>query len=67
MGNYRETFQTYWPIFHLAFPYTMHIFALVMAFPSITDVVVSALCKTDSCSQAIYLSGLTGTVRIVFN
>ena len=64
MGSYREALATYGPVFNLAFPYTLHIFALVMAFPSITDVVVSALCATDSCSQAIYLSGLTGTVSI---
>ncbi|GAQ85401.1 major facilitator superfamily protein [Klebsormidium nitens] len=62
MGRYREALISYWPVFNLALPYTLHICALVMAFPSITDVVVSALCKTDSCSQAIYLSGLTGTI-----
>ena len=56
-------FETARPLIHLMIPFFLHTVGTVVAWPAVADAVVNALCTTDKCSEALFLSGAQHVVR----
>eukprot|EP00897_Mesotaenium_endlicherianum_P010622 jgi/Mesen1/9589/ME000657S08872 len=57
-----STFRLYKLLFRFLVPLVFFVLGATIAAPAITDIAVGAICGSDECSEAIFISGAQSTV-----